>query len=85
MKKEKSKIGIIGCGGIAGAHIIYTFPSTHKEIAIKALNEGVNVFPEMPLTVSTNEAKEIVKDAGNLSVKPALPYHKHILVIGDDC
>jgi len=115
MPVRKSKIGIIGCGGIAGAHIngyarnnnvelvafcdvkgdnarqrahrlnarsytdykkmieeenldgvsICTFPSTHKEIAIEALNKGVNVLCEKPLAVSTNEAKEMVEAARN--------------------
>ena len=44
---------------------ICTFPSTHKEIAIEALNKGVNVLCEKPLAVSTNEAKEMVEAARN--------------------
>jgi len=47
---------------------ICTFSSTHKEIAIEALNKGVNVFCEKPLAVSTDEAKEMVQAAHNNEV-----------------
>lgn len=47
---------------------ICTPPFTHKEIAIEALNKGVNVLCEKPLALSTNEAEEMVEAARNSEV-----------------
>jgi len=115
---KRIRIGVIGCGRIAGVHIngyarnnnvelvafcdikednaqqrahrfnarsytdykkmikeenldgvsICTPPFTHKEIAIEALNKGINVLCEKPLAVSVNEAKEMVEAARNNGV-----------------
>lgn len=42
---------------------ILTPPATHKEIAIKCLEEGCHVLIEKPMCISSREADEIVKAA----------------------
>jgi UDP-N-acetylglucosamine 3-dehydrogenase len=46
---------------------ICTPTSTHREIALKALEEGKHVFIEKPIALNHNDGKEIVKKAAKMS------------------
>jgi len=42
---------------------ICTYPDTHAEFAIKALNAGLHVFVEKPISDTVEQAKKVVKTA----------------------
>lgn len=67
------------------AVIISTSAETHFEIAKKCLEKGKNVLLEKPITLETNEAKELIKIAEEnnlkLMVGHILLYHPAVLKI----
>lgn len=54
---------------------ILTPPSSHAVLAIEAIEHGVNVLIEKPLTMTTKEAESIIKALRRSSAKMTVVYH----------
>src|SRR5690625_7888011 len=53
---------------------ISTYPSTHAEYSLKALESGEHVFDEKPIAETVEDAEEIVEIAKNANKKVAEGY-----------
>ena len=54
---------------------VLTPPSSHAPIAVDALNKGINVLVEKPLTMTTKEADPIMSALRKSSAKMTVVYH----------
>jgi predicted dehydrogenase len=54
---------------------IITPPQSHASLIIQAIQRGVNLLVEKPLTTSTSEAESILKNLGGSQVKLTLNYN----------
>lgn len=55
---------------------ILTPPSTHKELALKAIRKGKHVFVEKPITNALDEAREIIQAAKEQNVLVMTGFNK---------
>lgn len=77
-KTYKSVDSLLSNGAV-DALVIATPTSSHVEIARRALESGVNVFCEKPLTLSAQESEDLAKLAANRGLVAQVGYHNRFV------